>query len=81
MHTTVTALVTTATDLKHLRRGAELVKDASDLTSSLTDLTTLHLLAEDANDAMGKLMAVIDPPELPDAPAKQVAAGPTGTGN
>ena len=70
MHVTTVALVKTATDLKHLRRGAKLVKGAADMTSNLTDLTDLHLLAEDASDAMAAFMKVID---LPDAAVEKPA--------
>ena len=61
MHTTIAAVVNTATDLKQLRRGAELIENACDLTASLNELTSLHLLAEDAKGAVGKFMAAIDP--------------------
>ncbi len=83
MHVTMTALVKTVTDLKQLRKAAELLSNASKMTSNIGDLKALHVLANDASDAMAAFMKVID---LPDATgghepvanlaAEELAAGP-----
>ncbi len=78
MHVTVTALVTTATDLKQLRRAAELIENASNMTGSLKDLIDLHLLAEDAKGSLAKLMKRLDPDATGGHAAVGDAAGKEG---